>query len=45
MKKLLTFGIFNESNIWEKVYHVLKLRCRDPLLLKLLAIEVATSFH
>ena len=24
--KLLTFGIFNESNIWAKVYHVFKLR-------------------
>ena len=22
MKKLLTFGIFNESNIWAKVYHI-----------------------
>ena len=24
MKKLLKFGIFNESNIWAKVYHFLK---------------------
>ena len=24
MKKLLTFGIFNESNIWAKIYHILK---------------------
>ena len=22
MKKLLTFGIFNESNIWAKIYHI-----------------------
>ena len=25
MKKLLTFGIFNESNIWAKVYHIWKI--------------------
>ena len=24
MKKLLTFGIFNESNIWAKVYYIFK---------------------
>ena len=24
-KKLLTFGIFNESNIWAKVYHIWKI--------------------
>ena len=23
--KLLTFGIFNESNIWAKVYHIWKI--------------------
>ena len=45
MKKLLTFGIFNESNIWAKVYHILKMRYRDQLLLKLWAVEVATLFH
>ena len=41
--KLLTFGIFNESNIWAKVFE--KLRYMGQLLLKLRAVEVATSVH
>ena len=41
MKKLLTFGIFNESNIWAKVYYIYKkMRYRGQILLKLRAIEV-----
>ena len=43
--KLLTFGIFNESNIWAKVYHIEKLRYMNQLLLKLRAVEVGTSVH
>ena len=41
--KLLTFGIFNESNIWAKVYPIEKLRYMGQLFLKLWAVEVATS--
>ena len=44
-KILLTFRIFDESNIWAKVYHIEKVRCRVVLLLKLRAVKVTTSFH
>ena len=43
--KLLTFGIFNESNIWTKVYHIEKLWHMSQLLLKLRAVEVSSSIH
>ena len=36
--------LFNESNIWAKVYLFEKLRYKGQLLLKLQAVEVATSF-
>ena len=44
-KKLLTFGTFNESNIWTKVYHIEKLRYKGQLWLEVRAMEVTTSFH
>ena len=44
-KNKLTFGIFNESNIWAKVYQFEKLRYMGELLLKLRAVEDATSVY
>ena len=41
-KKLQTFGIFNESNIWAKVYLILK---KEVLGSTIVEIMVATSFH
>ena len=45
-KKILqTFGIFDELNFGQKFIIFEKVRCRGQLLLKLRAVEVATSFH
>ena len=43
--KLRTFGIFNESNIWERFIIFEKLRYMGQLFLKLRAVEVITSVH
>ena len=44
-KILLTFAIFDESNIWAKVYQFEKMRCSVQLLLKLRAVEFTTWLH
>ena len=44
LKKLLTFGIFNEI-FGQRFIIFEKLRYRAQLLLKIRAVEVATSFH
>ena len=33
--KLLTFGIFNESNIWAKVYHILKIEVYESIIVEI----------
>ena len=38
-QKFLTFSIFNKSNIWEKLYYILKLWVVE-LLLKLWVVEL-----
>ena len=37
--KLLTFGIFNESNIWAKVYHILKIEVCESIIVEITGIR------